>query len=114
MVKINEFFDTTRDDNVPVLNYDPGQDLVIFMQNDRMFYRKHLYPALLDLDRQKKANATINTKSLLPIVDQGIKIYCKKFNIPHDPGKIFDSNTKMQVIKALLNPETTLPPLERR
>lgn len=112
MVKINEFFDTTRDSNEPVLNYDPGQDLVIFMQNDRMFYRKHLYPALLDLENKRKENGDVNTRSLLPIVDHGIKIYCKKFNIPHDPEKIFDKNVKMQIIKALLNPETTMPPLE--
>lgn len=113
MVKINEFFGNTREDE-PVLNYDPGQDLVIFMQNDRMFYRKHLYPALLALQNMRKTDREINTRSLLPIVDHGIKVYCKKFNIPHDPEKIFDKHTKMQVINALLNPESSMPPLENK
>lgn len=109
-MKINEFFNNP-DNNEPTINYDPGKDLVIFMQSDPMFYRKHLYPAMIDFERAGKAGKIANKKSLLPIVDHAIKQYCAKYELPQDPKKLFPDEIKTQIIDELLNPDPE-PPLK--
>lgn len=87
------------------IDYDPGKDLVIYMQNDPMFYRKHLYPVLIDYENSKKNNQQFNTKSLLPIVGKAINIYCKKYDITQDPKELFTKAIIMQIIQDILNPD---------
>ena len=111
MVKINEFFDS-RETTEPKIDYDPGQDLIIFMQNDPMFYRKHLYPAMIDCETAQ-ANGEINyTKPLFPVVDKAVMRYCKKYDIPHEPTKLFPKEIRVQIAKDLMDPEKLKGPLK--
>lgn len=111
MVKINEFFDN-GEVTEPTIDYDPGQDLMIFMQNDPIFYRKHLYPAMIDADAAKAKGEISNNKPLFPVVDRAIMHYCKKYNISHDPIKLFPKAIRIQIVKDLLDPDTQRGPLK--
>lgn len=104
MVKVLEITESSSVLTQPTVDFDPGVDLVIFMQNDPMFYRKHLYPVIIDYEESKRNKTEFNNRSLLPIVDHAIKIYCKKFNILQDPKELFTKAVKMQIIKDILNP----------
>ncbi len=86
------------------VDFDPGKDILVYMQNDPMFYRKHLYPVLIDYEESKKNKQSFNTKSLLPVVDAAIPLYCKKFNIMQDPRKLFTKAIKLQIIRDILSP----------
>lgn len=111
MVKINEFFDT-GENNEPTIDYDPGQDLIIFMQNDPMFYRQHLYPAMLDCETAHSKGEINYTKPLFPVVDKAVMHYCKKYNIPHEPTKLFPKAVRIQIAKDLVDPEKLKGPLK--
>ena len=76
-MKINEFHDMDiPDEIVPKPDYDVAADLLIFMRNDPMFYRKTFFPAV---ETYKE-----NDKDTLPIenmIKGGLGQYCQKFNI---------------------------------
>ena len=111
MVKINEFFDN-GEVTEPTIDYDPGQDLIIFMQNDPMFYRQHLYPAMLDCEAAQSKGEISHTKPLFPVVDRAVMHYCKKYNIAQDPSKLFPKAIRVQIVKDLLDPEKLKGPLK--
>lgn len=111
MVKINEFFNG-GDNLEPTIDYDPGHDLIIFMRNDPMFYRKHLYPAMIDAEAASARGEVGNNRSLLPVVDRAVLHYCKKYNVPQDPSKLFPKPIRVQIIKDLLDPEKNQGPLK--
>lgn len=60
--------------------FDVAEDLAIFMRNDPMFYRKTFFPAMADVsDRIERGDSVDPAIMLKPIVDQGVKGYCKKY-----------------------------------
>ena len=62
MVKINELFDQDSKSNPGTNNnllYNLTDDLIVFMRNDPMFYRKHLYPKLLDIQKLLKSKNNV-------------------------------------------------------
>lgn len=111
MVKINEFFDN-GEVTEPTIDYDPGQDLIIFMQNDPMFYRKHLYPAMLDCEAAQSNGEINHSKPLFPVVDRAIMHYCKKYDVLQEPKKLFPKAIRVQIVKDLLDPEKLRGPLK--
>lgn len=111
MVKINEFF-SSSEANEPTIDYDPGQDLIIFMQNDPIFYRKYLYPAMLDAEAAMSRGEVSNTKPLFPVVDRAIMHYCKKYDVLQEPTKLFPKAIRVQIAKDLLDPEKLKGPIK--
>ena len=107
MVKILEVTENNAVLTTQNIDYDPGKDLVIYMQNDHMFYRKYLYPVLIDYENSKNNNQQFNKKSLLPILDRAITMYCKKYNIVQNPKDLFTKAIVMQVIQDILTPNHT-------
>jgi hypothetical protein len=108
MVKIIEVTENASLLTTQNIDYDPGKDLVIYMQNDPMFYRKHLYPVLIDYEDAKKNNQEFNTRSLLPVVGKAINMYCKKYDIVQDPKELFTKAIISQIIRDILSPETEM------
>lgn len=79
-MKINEFNDLDIPEEIlPKPDYDVASDLLIFMRNDPMFYRKNFFPAIESYKSNKK-----NTAAIKNVVETGLNEYCKKFNI-HNP-----------------------------
>ena len=77
-MKINEFHDMTDKEILPKPDYNIAEDLMIFMRNDPMFYRRSYFPTLEDYKVQKK------TDLLSDMVKNGLNKYCEKFGLPHN------------------------------
>lgn len=62
--------------------FDLMEDLLIFMRNDPMFYRKKYYPMITQMcDCVKKSTKFSKKNSILPVVKSGYSEYCKRYNI---------------------------------
>jgi len=106
--KINEFFDQDQVQELKIgsqLPYDIVEDLCIFMKQDPGFYRKTLYPALIDVQASVKKGGKYNKKSMLPVIETAIIQYIKKFNIKKRPAELLTDSEKMQCITKLLTNE---------
>ena len=76
-MKINEFHDMDiPDEIVPKPDYDVASDLLIFMSNDPMFYRKNFFPAVETYKENDKDTSPIEN-----MIKGGLGQYCQKFNI---------------------------------
>ena len=76
-MKINEFHDMDiPDEIVPKPDYDVAADLLIFMRNDPMFYRKNFFPAVETYKENDKDTSPIEN-----MIKGGLGQYCQKFNI---------------------------------
>lgn len=99
MVKINELHDMEKENLYPDPDYDVGQDLMIFMRNDPMFYRKNYFPALEDYKEQKK-DQFIND-----MVRHGLKKYCEKFGLPHNEHELLGDGDINEIVKNIIKDE---------
>lgn len=98
MVKITEFNDMDIPDViVPKPDYDVGEDLLIFMRNDPMFYRKTFFPAIEDYKNSKKKPI------LVRMVKKGLGSYCNKFNIQNPQEELLTDSDILQVVQKILS-----------
>lgn len=107
-MKIIEFFDQKQVQNLKIgseLPYNVVEDLCIYMQNDPSFYRKNLYPAMLDVQESVKNGGKYNKKLLLPVIEKAIQSYVNKFNIKKRPQDLLLPEEKMDCINRLLKNE---------
>lgn len=102
MVKLNEITDYEETQKLP---FDVAEDLIVFMQNDPMFYRKTLYPAMVDAQETTKKGKKISKKSFIPIIDQAINIYVNRYNIDMPPEEVLNDQEKLECISRLLADE---------
>lgn len=94
-MKINEFHDMDIPDEIlPKPDYDVPADLLVFMRNDPMFYRKTFFPAVEDYKRNKK-----NTGPIESMIKAGLEQYCSKFNIQNPVEELMGDGD----VKALVN-----------
>lgn len=62
--------------------FDLVEDLLVFMRNDPIFYRKSYYPMVIDMMKSIKRKNDVDKKnSILPVVKKGYDEYCKKYSI---------------------------------
>lgn len=102
MVKVAELTNVNMEENLP---WDVVEDIAVFMRNDPAFYRRHLYPTMVDVQEAVKNGGKYNKKSMLPIVDRAIKSYIKKFDIKKRPEDLLTDSEKMQLINSILEQE---------
>jgi hypothetical protein len=97
MVKINEFHDMDIPDEIlPKPDWNVGEDLLVFMRNDPMFYRKTLFPAVEDY----KANN--DKKIIIRVVKKGLNNYCNKFNIQNPVEELMNDRDILEVVKNII------------
>jgi hypothetical protein len=100
MVKINEFHDIDMPDEIlPKPDFNVGEDLLIFMRNDPMFYRKTFFPAVEDYKNSKKKPI------LIRLVKKGLGSYCNKFNIPNPPNELMSDGDIIELVKQIIGDE---------
>ncbi len=87
------------------LPWDVVEDLAVFMRNDPTFYRRHLYPTMIDVQEAVKNGGKYNKKSMLPIVDRAIESYIKKFEIKKRPEDLLTDSEKMSLVNSILKAE---------
>jgi hypothetical protein len=102
MVKITEVTDQKFDEKLP---YDVTEDLIIYMRNDPMFYRKHLYPAFIDVQEAVKKGGKYNKRQLIPVIEKAIQGYVNKFNIKKLPEELMSEQEKLECVSRLLADE---------
>lgn len=103
-VSVNESFENMNkdfNDN----DYDVAEDLIVFMRNDPMFYRRHLYPALIDVQEAVKDGGKISKKTLLPVIEKALNAYINKFNIKKEASELLNDQEKIDCISKLLKDE---------
>jgi hypothetical protein len=101
MVKINEFHNMDIPDEIlPKPDFDVAADLMIFMRNDPMFYRKSFFPAV----EQYKKN-TKNTTPLESMIKQGLGQYCTKFNIQNPVNELMGSGDVKALVAEIIADE---------
>lgn len=101
MVKIVEFTDK-EDTKLP---FDVVEDVVVFMRNDPVFYRKHYYPAIANLADIHRSGEKINKSVLGSMVDNGCNSYCKKFNLGRKPADVFTADDRHAIINKITSEE---------
>jgi hypothetical protein len=102
MVKITEVTDQKLGEEMP---YDVGQDLIVYMRNDPMFYRQHLYPALIDVQETVKSGKKYNKRQMLPVIEKAIENYVGRFGIKKLPEELMNDQEKINCIGDLLKDE---------
>lgn len=101
MVKIVEFHEMDVPDEIlPKPDYDVPADLLIFMRNDPMFYRKSFFPAIEQYKKNKK-----NTSPLEAMIKNGLGQYCTKFNIPNPPEELLGAGEIQSLISEIIADE---------
>lgn len=105
MVKVNEIDQYAPKPEDSKLPFDVAEDLIVFMRNDPMFYRRHLYPSLVDVQETVKAGKKFNKRNLIPVIEKAIDSYVKKFNIKKLPEEILSDAEKMDCVSKILKDE---------
>ena len=101
MVKILEFNDLDIPNEIlPKPDFDVPADLLVFMRNDPMFYRKNFFPAVEEYRKNKK-----NTKPLENMINRGFDQYCTKFNIQNPKKEIFNIGDVKRLIAEIIADE---------
>jgi len=102
-MRINEFSQPT-DDRLP---FDIADDVAIYMRNDPMFYRKQLFPAIMQMKDLYDAGKKPDPEECLgEACDRAMESYCKKFKIG-SPQNVFKSNDRDAIIDKLFAEEMT-------
>jgi hypothetical protein len=102
MVKVTDFSNMDMNENLP---WDLVEDLMVFMRNDPAFYRRHMYPMMLNVQEAVKNGGKFSKKEMIPIVDAAVKKYVKKFNIKKRPEDLLADNDKIEIINRILEAE---------
>jgi len=102
MVKIVEFTQPI-DDSLP---FNPAEDLMVFMKNDPVIYRKSLFPALSKMsDCYRNKEEFSFAETMRPVVVDAAKQYCKKYNMPKPAGVMFPPSDIDNIIERLKEEE---------
>tara|TARA_R110000868_G_scaffold271382_1_gene530794 strand:- start:1093 stop:1689 length:597 start_codon:yes stop_codon:yes gene_type:complete len=107
-MKINEFFDQDNMQELKIgdqLPYNVVEDLCIYMRNNPNFYRKHLYPEMINVQEAVKGGGKYNKKNMLSVVERAIEMYVTEYDIPKRPEDLLTDGEKMECISTLLKNE---------
>ena len=100
-MRIDEFAQP-MDDKLP---FDVVDDVAIFMRNDPMFYRKSLFPAIMNMkDRHDSGKSCVAEECLSEVCGRAMESYCSKFNLG-SPTNIFKPEDKGQLIQKVFGEE---------
>tara|TARA_B100000424_G_C22940000_1_gene500226 strand:- start:1301 stop:1630 length:330 start_codon:yes stop_codon:yes gene_type:complete len=87
------------------LPFDVVDDLTIFMRNDPMFYRKKMFPCIMQMkDAYGRQEKIAPQKLLGPIVDSAMDSYCQKFKLGKR-DKIFKLEDRDECINKVFGEE---------
>ncbi len=105
-MRINEFYQQPIDDDK--LPYDVVDDIAIFMRNDPMFYRKSLFPAIMNMKDCNDTGAKYDApNSLMPIINKATESYCKNFKINKRPEQLLSDEEKKLLLNKIYSEEMT-------
>ena len=90
------------DDSLP---FDLADDIAVFMRNDPMFYRKQLFPAIMNMKDQYDAGKQPDAnKCLGEVCGRAMETYCSKFNLGRSEN-IYKKGDKESIINKVYGEE---------
>jgi hypothetical protein len=93
------------DDRLNLEDTNLLDDLEFFMLHDDKFFRRVLYPQLLDIKHKLEAGKACEDTCLRASVDRAATIYCKKFNIPDPEKSVFTDVDRDAVARSIFGKE---------
>lgn len=87
------------DEIYPRPDYDIAEDLTVYIRNDPMFYRKSFFPAFEEYKKKK------DSKVLEKMIQNGLKNYCSKFEIPFSPNELMNKQEVATLVSTLIKDE---------
>jgi hypothetical protein len=87
------------------LPFDIAEDLMIYMRNDPIFYRRNFFPVSDHIRECSKNPKKINRAMIEKMVMRGFKEYCNKYKVQHKPEDIFTSDEKNSIIANIIRDE---------
>ena len=100
-MRIDEFA-APMNDSLP---FDVADDVTIFMRNDPMFYRKSLFPAVMNMKDRHDAGKECNANDCFgSVCDKAMESYCKKFDLGK-PENVFKPEDKDLIVNKLFGEE---------
>lgn len=99
-MRINEIEDLDNS-----LTYDLVDDIIVYMRNDPMFYRKSFFPTMIHMKKLYKTKKDLDPSLLLPLINKAKTEYCKKFNILKKPDDLLDKVELDDLVKRLYTEE---------
>jgi len=76
---INELF--SQDHQKPELDYDLKDDLMVFMNNDPMFYRKRYFPTMIKFNQYHAEGRRVHPRAFAKLVQEAYDLYKNKFQV---------------------------------
>lgn len=102
---IREFVNAIKKDK-DELPFDIEDDLVVYMRNDPMFYRKEYYPMVLKMQSAHKNNKSLDALALwIPVVQRAIVPYMNKFKIDKNPKDIINKHMIKSIASKIYSDE---------
>lgn len=102
---IREFVNAIKK-NKDELPFDIADDLVVYMRNDPMFYRKHYYPVVLKMQSAHKKNQSLDAVKLWgDTVKRAVVPYMTKFKIDKNPKDVIDANMIKSIASQIYSDE---------
>jgi hypothetical protein len=87
-------------------DFDVVDDIIVFMRNDPMFYRKSFFPAMAQIADLHRAGKPVDkNKCLGSMVETALGAYCKKYGVADVPDEIFNNDDRLQIIDKIFSEE---------
>lgn len=87
------------------MGYDLVDDVVVFMRNDKDFYRRTYYPKMVEISTKYKKTNEIDRTLANSMISKAISAYCKSYNINKSPASLFTNEDKEAILDMLFDEE---------
>ena len=76
------------------------------MRNDKDFYRTKYFPSMCKMANLSKGSKSYDPKLIImPLVNDGINSYCKKYNIAKMPDEVFKQDHRKALYDKIYSEE---------
>lgn len=90
----------------PELDYDIVDDTHVHMRNDKDFYRQKYFPTMCKMAELHKSSKSFDPKLvIMPLVNDGVNSYCKKYNMAKMPDEVFKDNHRKALYDKIYSEE---------
>jgi hypothetical protein len=103
-MNIDDILNNKMDDDKPRFNVE--DDLQCYMRDDTQFYRTQYYPTMAKCQEcYNKGDSDKAFGFILPMIDQGVDTYIKKYDLPYDGNKMFTMDERKSLAKKIFDEE---------
>ena len=89
-------------------SYDVPSDLIVFMRDDPMFYRKEYYPTMCGCQNcYNKGDKDKSMKLLMPMIDKAVSGYTKKYDLPYEENDLVPMDERKEIAQRIYEEEVT-------